>query len=237
VSIIVGSGSVAAAFFMGVMIPLTTQNPAAFSARGQIWLGSLAAWPQMPWLGGGPDYYRSRLDLFNAMGTNAVHGHNLFVNTLTAGGVLGIATMFLLLVGVFIRARRFMPIMPVPLIYVLALAIIGVLEVSFDFGNLGAYGYAVWIPIAIVIFGRDQSTTVQVGPDILDAGGRVDQDIMRVPSIPLTDVTPGSFSTPRRTSRGLLPKSLQTRHPHTDLVRQYEVKTLPNMPLTDYNVL
>lgn len=149
-----GGPGVPTALFAGgalltVLTPLLTSDPLAYSKRGVIWLASLHVWPQRPWFGGGPDYYLHQLLTGAALGPYATHGHNLLVNTLTVGGLVGVAAMCALLLG----ARRLARGSVVGTAYVTALMLECWLEVLFDFRNLGAYGYAVWVPLAIVYFG------------------------------------------------------------------------------------
>jgi len=152
---------VALGAFLTVLTPLTTTDPYAYSKRGQIWTASLEHWQGMKWFGGGPDYYQRQLQAASDIGIYGAHGHNLFVNSLVVGGIIGLATMVLFLVVAYAMSVRAMN--PTASAYFAALVFSSWLEVVFDFRNLGVYGYAVWIPLAMVFFGASERHEALVG--------------------------------------------------------------------------
>ncbi|MFC7493226.1 MULTISPECIES: O-antigen ligase family protein [unclassified Nocardioides] len=132
-----------------VVVPLMTDDPSSFSDRGQIWSGSLSYWRGHHWLGLGSTWYSSISHYNNDLVSLAFHGHNLFVNTLVTGGVLGVALLasWLLLAW---RAALASPSAPA-LGVVVSVSAVGLLEVPVNMVDRGALFFAAQLPLLIIV--------------------------------------------------------------------------------------
>ena len=78
------------------LIPMLTTDPAAFTRRGAIWIGSFEEWARNPLFGSGLEWYSAVAQFRNDLGLQASSGHNLFVSWLVSGGLAlaGLGTWF-----------------------------------------------------------------------------------------------------------------------------------------------
>ena len=138
-----------------ILTPFYDQHPQAFSSRGIIWIQSLASWHDHFWLGGGPLYYE-RSDLtYYLLSVKILHGHNLMVDALARGGLVGLAGVAAWLYVLAQRSLRLASVSTFPIVFVVTLVFVSWLEVPLNLSNLGHLGYVCWLPAAIVCFARD----------------------------------------------------------------------------------
>lgn len=136
-----------------VRLPLAVSSPSEFSSRGQIWLASRDVWAQHPWLGAGPAFYRQVAMYVNDFGHLAFHGHNFFLHILTVSGLLGVAALFVMLFGVAKSVSRYAVAgQLMPAVYLVGFIGVGWLEVVNDFRGLSTLGFAVWLPLSVIMF-------------------------------------------------------------------------------------
>lgn len=126
-------------------LPFFTQNPTAFSDRGNIWTSALANWRTAPIFGQGEDYFRDRLISDATAGRLATHGHNMLVEVLVTQGVFGAAATAILIYAAATRATRlaaqvvYLPAMLLPLLMLF------ILEGAFSFQS--STGISFWIAL------------------------------------------------------------------------------------------
>lgn len=147
------------ALFVGTLLVVVTpwyeRNPGAFTSRGVIWIQSLADWHNHLWLGGGPSYYE-RTDLpFYLLSFKILNGHNLVVDSLERGGILGLTAVAAWLLVLALRSLEQARANIFPAVYVVTLIFVSWLEVPLNLSNLGHLGYVCWIPAAVICFTRD----------------------------------------------------------------------------------
>ncbi len=150
-------------FVVGVLLaawtPLREHDPAAFTDRGVIWIRSLAEWRHHVVFGAGPLYYE-RADLtFFPLTSKILYGHNLVVDSLVRGGVLGLAAVVVWLLALLRRAETLVTISVFPIAFVLTLVFVSWLEVPLTLSNLGHLAYVCWIPAALICFARDSDAS------------------------------------------------------------------------------
>lgn len=136
-----------------VALPLMTSGDGAFTNRGYIWRVSLRAWRDDPWLGHGSRWYSVVGQYVNALPSSAFHGHNQFVQTLVAGGLV----YLVLTVGMFstlVHACGTWALYRVtyPAIYLCVFFVSATLEVSFGVVDRGFLIAVTWLPMAFFAF-------------------------------------------------------------------------------------
>jgi O-antigen ligase len=111
-----GTALVATSAAVGVLLPLLSWSPYAFTGRAHIWAVSFRAWKESPVVGLGIDWFTTTaksLPYFVswenlASGSKAFlppHGHNLVVDTLVRSGLVGICLLVLILLAATRSAR------------------------------------------------------------------------------------------------------------------------------------
>jgi len=142
------SAPVAAGFALVVAVPLLTRDPDAFTRRGRIWQALLERWADRPLLGWGPDVF-DRPELAAALGGRFTHGHNVLVHLLVVGG-LAAAVLFAVLVALACRQALTLARagQPVPVLFLVALALVSLLEASHVATTLT--GYLSWLPLVLI---------------------------------------------------------------------------------------
>jgi len=136
-----------------IVVPLTTTDPMGWSNRGRIWMTSLDYFRASPIIGNGPDFYGQIALIATDFNRLAFHGHNLFVNSATTTGWVGLLGIGVVLGVLFISsARALAGGKCYPLMFVAAFAGVSLLEVVTDFRNFGSFAYCAWVPFAIIIF-------------------------------------------------------------------------------------
>jgi hypothetical protein len=86
------------------VLPLTAHTNEAYTNRGYIWRTSLRDWSGHPWVGLGSRWYNQVGEYVNALPGTAFSGHNLFVHSLVAGGVLYVGLLTIMFLGVLYYA-------------------------------------------------------------------------------------------------------------------------------------
>lgn len=134
-------------------ILVATARPDSFSARGVIWDASLALFREKPVLGWGSDIYVSIEQTRSAIGSLAFHGHNMFVNTLTVAGIVGVVALVLLYFKILAKSWRFgnsgadITLAMWPVVFIC----LGWLEVPTTFYTFGYTSWVVWVPLAVIL--------------------------------------------------------------------------------------
>jgi hypothetical protein len=140
-----------------VLLPLTTHSDQAFTNRGFIWRVSLQMWHGDPFVGLGSNYYDTIGQYANALGGNAFHGHNQFVQTLITGGVayLLLTASMLLALGVA-AARLAAQERSFGAVYLVAFFVSCTVEVSFGIVDRGFLFAVTALPMAFIAFSEDR---------------------------------------------------------------------------------
>lgn len=140
-------------------LPLTTEDPAAYTDRGLIWKRALTVWEDQPWLGYGPDAFTEVGRLANYIPGHHTHAHNLLAMTLVTGGLVMVAAMTVML---FVTWRRAVDLSRdgygQPLIYLTVMIVVSWLEASLTVNNLA--GYPFWLPLLVILLSRRSDSTV-----------------------------------------------------------------------------
>lgn len=144
--------SVLAALGAVVLIPLNTHELEAFSSRGQIWIGSLAQAATNPVFGSGYGWYGYIAEYNNSLIAVAFNGHNLFVNSITTGGLVYLLVLALLFITLMVAASRFAVRGHLAVyVFVITYAVVSCLEVVARYRDLDPAFWAIVIPIACFI--------------------------------------------------------------------------------------
>lgn len=142
--------------------PFIDRTPAAFSMRGLVWSLSVSSWRSHHfWLGGGPLSYERGALAYDPFSFKIIAGHNLVVDSLVRGGVVGLAALALLLIVVVRHALRLASVNAFPIVFLITFIYISWLEVPLNLANLGFLGYASWLPLAVICFAKGDSAQSQ----------------------------------------------------------------------------
>lgn len=134
-------------------LPFASSDPTRFTARGQIWAYSLDYWPGHALIGFGSHAYEKILGLSHGLGGQYTHGHNLLVNTLVTGGMLGVALLVGLLLVAASAARQHQDSgFSAPLLFLISMLTLGWFEASFASTELTDFAF--WFPLTIILLGR-----------------------------------------------------------------------------------
>jgi len=153
-----GIAAVAGAYLV-ISTPLTSQAPDDYSYRGQIWAASLDFWRGSPWLGGGPDYYKTAAEYANDMGATAFSGHNALVHLLATGGICMLLAVILLHVVAWQSALK-LPALAgrVSLAFIVIAIFNGWLQNTISYTDLTELAYVTWMPLAVMLFAADHKS-------------------------------------------------------------------------------
>jgi hypothetical protein len=155
---LIGVAAAAVACLLTVLTPFLETDRRAFTSRGLVWALSLADWRHHHfWLGGGPLYYERSGFVSYIFSFKVITGHNLMVDTLVRGGIVGAAAVGLLFIVAFQRAVRLTTTSAFPMAFVVTFAFLAWLEVPLNMTNLGFLGYASWLPLGVIAFARSQT--------------------------------------------------------------------------------
>lgn len=148
------------------VLPLLRWDNSAFTARGQIWNGSLEQWESRAFLFGlGRDWYTQIAGTETSpLNAAAYHGHNQFVQWLVTGGVVLalIALAWLLVQGWVITAanRRYVAIAAM---IIVGIAVGGFLEVPLGFVDRSAFWTVTLVPLTMLFFARGRDVELRTG--------------------------------------------------------------------------
>ena len=148
------------------VLPLLRWDNAAFTARGQIWNGSLEQWQSRSFLFGlGRGWYVQIAGTETSpLNTAAYHGHNQFVQWLVTGGVVLalVALAWLLVQGYVLTApdRRYVPIAAMVIV---AIAVGGFLEVPLGFVDRSVFWTVTVVPLTVLFFARPRDVRLPTG--------------------------------------------------------------------------
>lgn len=162
--------AIALALFVAVELPIITDDPQAYSNRGNIWQQSLHYWSLSPLTGWGPDIFSEPNFLTRAIGAYPNSAHNIWLTFGTMGGVLGliaIAAMF----GSIVHRSSEMYIKGEarPLFFILVLALMEIAEEPLRGLHLGPQSFIVWGGLILVMCRmQDDGTSDQI-PEIKSA--------------------------------------------------------------------
>jgi hypothetical protein len=138
-----------------VILPLTVTDPRAYTSRGLIWMSSIRNVPSHLLFCEGPDTYLRADPVTASVGVFTTHGHNIFVTTITEGGVLYVAALFTAVVIAVVAAARSQTPRAL-LIFVLGFVVLGIIEDPLRLGVLDSDSLGVWLPLAFIA-GRAKS--------------------------------------------------------------------------------
>lgn len=139
------------------VLPLLGWDNDAFTARGQIWNGSLDEWSSRAFLFGlGRDWYTQIAGTETSpLNSAAYHGHNQFVQFLVTGGVvLAVIAVAWLLVQAYDITRPHSRYVAVGAMLVVGIALGGMLEVPLGFVDRSAFWTVTLVPLTVLFFAR-----------------------------------------------------------------------------------
>lgn len=152
---VAGAVCVALSFGGVLALPLLAHQDTAFSNRGYVWTQSLRAVRNSLGAGLGTNWYSRIASTSGALGPTVFHGHNQFVQLLVTGGfvlVIAVAVMVVVLTGSALAMLAGGNIAAV--LYLVALAGAGLMEVSLVFVDNFILAPVVIIPLSYIAFGR-----------------------------------------------------------------------------------
>jgi hypothetical protein len=157
---------VASLAMVSLVVPLRTTDPYAFSSRGYLWLTAHDRLSEAPWLGFGSQGW-AQIRGSGLIGGSAIYSvHNLWMDTLYAGGIICCILLALLLaILVWSAGRAGFP----SLVIVLAPALAGgILERTWSFSQAN---WLVWVlPATILATAQVHLTSTAVSPPDVVAG-------------------------------------------------------------------
>lgn len=105
--------AVITASFLVALVPFVTEDPTAFTSRGQIWIFARGAFEASPIFGNGVSFFQDIWAVNNGLFKDAQHAHNSLLTQLTTLGVVGGLGLVLLMLScvlislAYARAGRF----------------------------------------------------------------------------------------------------------------------------------
>lgn len=137
---------------VGVMLPLVTTDPAAYTNRGVVWTSSLQQWEANPVFGLGTDWYARAAQYGDNVVSTAFHGHNQFVHVLVTAGLVGVGIAAGVMAYVIVISARWATRgSVVPVAYLTALLVSCVLEVSFGLVDRDSLLMSSTLAVAIIL--------------------------------------------------------------------------------------
>ncbi|MFC5727447.1 MULTISPECIES: O-antigen ligase family protein [Nocardioides] len=138
-----------------VVVPFATTDPAAFTRRGAIWMGSIELWRE-DWVTGlGTDTYERVGALFNSMGPDASSGHNLAVGSLVVSGLAGTVLIYGCLIALNVRYGRDRPHDDGLPAFLAIFGTISIMEYVWVLSAGGELFPAIGLPMMIALVGAD----------------------------------------------------------------------------------
>lgn len=152
---LVAGAAIASVAVAAVLLPLVVSRPGLFNHRGRIWMFARHEWATNPVFGFGIDYFtRLAHDTVN-LGGYAYHGHSVFVQLMSTGGLLVTGTAVLLLGVASVRATRALDAgVEWPVLFLVTVLSVSVLEVPITFADTFKPNVAALLPLAILVAGR-----------------------------------------------------------------------------------
>lgn len=140
------------AIAMVAYLPLTTDTYAAYSERGQIWLGSLAAWNESPMFGYGYAWYSEIAKYVNDLIAVAFNGHNLFVHAMVTGGLVLVAVLAVIVIRLMrVASAESGSKNYFALAYTISFFMISILEVPTRWRDIDPQFWVAVIPVAVLV--------------------------------------------------------------------------------------
>jgi O-antigen ligase len=160
-SLLAGAGAIGLAAVV-VGLPFLNSDSDAFAARGAIWQYGLHKWREDPLVGSGPDVFRSLNETTYALGFFPTHGHNMLVESLATGGLIGTLLFAIYTISIWVSTRD-SPLAAVGILWVISFLGIGTLEASANYSNIGQLGFLTWTIPTIVIcsWRRGEASVIQ----------------------------------------------------------------------------
>lgn len=146
------AGSIAAM----VILPLTTDDPSAFTNRGLIWQEGLVSFSSSPLTGTASNAFMVDSDLSRRIGDIINTGHNVFVTVATIGGLIGLAGFAVGLVAMIVLGVRRYSRDVVPLLTLMSILLLSVIEDPLRALILAPTSAIVW-PVMSILFRRTQA--------------------------------------------------------------------------------
>ena len=154
----------AAAIFI---VPLSTEDDAAFTNRGLIWKVTRFYVSDHPVFGWGTKVFQSVENEFaKAIGARAVTAHNLWLTLFAVGGWVAVAATVIALVAVAIRFARKYISDTCPALFLFAFLVCEIAEDPLRAWRLSPHSFIVWtgLALAVCVFGvarRPEAPAVQ----------------------------------------------------------------------------
>jgi len=157
------------------LVPYLTTDPTAFTNRGRIWLASTPFWKDNVWLGLGE--YSIDGDISRFLKYFAPHAHNLFIQTMTTGGLLLLGLLTLMFIIMFRSSYKILHKNSALALGFITMLVLGIAEVPFRFEVFDSAAWATWAVLIICLIARvpdedtyrsptgDDGSDVPGGPD------------------------------------------------------------------------
>lgn len=156
--------AVLAAAALIVILPLANTSLHSYSDRGQIWIGSLDAWADHPWVGNGIGWYAEIAKINNVLLPQAFHGHNVFVHWLATGGVFLLVTVLVLLLrAAKVAQAQVSAGSNFAACYLFGFLVMGIFEVNVSFRDVTPTFWVMVLPLVAIVL---QPTKPQTSPTL-----------------------------------------------------------------------
>ncbi|QXQ09618.1 O-antigen ligase [Paeniglutamicibacter sp. Y32M11] len=170
-----------AASALAILIPVSTDDPTAFSLRGQIWLGSAEYLTGNYLTGNGYSWYSAISAEENSLIDIAFNGHNLYVHMMSTGGLVLTASVAMLLILASVRATQYARLgINFPAAYMATFFVTACLEVAGRFRDFDSMFPIAIIPILVICVSRPREA-VRPQTRGRTAIARLDDSSHRVP--------------------------------------------------------
>lgn len=159
--LLIGACCIAISFGVLVAMPLLPHQTADFSNRGYIWTQSLRVVQHSFAAGLGANWYSQIASTSGALGPTVFHGHNQFIQLLVTGGIVLVIAVGLM---VLVLSRSALSLAaqgePSGVLFLVALAGAGLMEVSLVFVDNFVLAPVVIIPLCYIAFASPERPAI-----------------------------------------------------------------------------
>ena len=154
------------------LLPYLTTDPTAFTNRGRIWLASSPFWRDNIWLGLGE--YSVQGDISRVLKYFVPHAHNLFIQTMTTGGLLLLGLLTLMFIIMFRSSYKILHKNSALALGFVTMLVLGIAEVPFRFEVFDSAAWATWSVVIICLIARVPEQDTYKSPTSEDEVGSLE---------------------------------------------------------------
>lgn len=152
-----------------IVLPLRTDDPHAFTNRGDIWIHAIARWIESPLVGFGTSAFSPGTSIAKGIGYASWHGHNLFVNAFTMGGAVLTIMFVVVMAAAWRSASRVARQSLVPAVYLVLIVSLGMTEVALRVDDFDGVSWIAWPALIMVLCATPRPSVILEAPDIAPA--------------------------------------------------------------------